>query len=255
MAIDFQNNRKSHLLAFLSMARETYGFDNGKWSGLLTDPVPNDRPDLPAVAHQFQVLQELKINYDPDQRLELWPTKQDRQYVDAFFDEEWLGNARNIVGINIAASPKWGTKNWPPEYIAELCDKLAAKNVRVILTGSDRDRELAKYIQENAKSKPTVSAGKTDILQLAALIERCQVYITPDSAPLHVAAAVHTPVIALFGPTDSRRHVPPADQLAVYQRKVPCAPCYSGQCKIRTHDCMREIKPEHIFKKVMSLIS
>lgn len=254
-AIDFQNNRKSHLLAFLSMARETYGFDNGKWSGLLTDPVPNDNPDLPAVQHQFQVLQQLQIEYDPELRLELWPTKQDRQYVDAFFDEEWLGNARNIVGINVAASPKWQTKNWPPDYIVELCDKLAAKNVRVILTGAEGDRELAKYIHEKAKSKPTISAGKTDILQLAALIARCKVYVTPDSAPLHVAAAIDTPVIALFGPTDSRRHVPPAQQLAVYQRKLPCAPCYSGQCKIRTHDCMREIKPDHIFKKVMALIS
>ncbi len=253
-AIDFQNNRKSHLLAFLSMARETFGFDNGKWSRLLTHPLKEYDNDVPAVRHQFQVLGQLDIAYDPDLRLELWPTRQDRQYISAFFDEEWLGNARNIVGINISASPKWQTKNWPAEYIVELCDKLAAKNVRVILTGTAQDQDHANYIQQNAKSKPTSAAGKTDILQLAALIERCKVYVTPDSAPLHVAAAVKTPVIALFGPTDSRRHVPPADEITVFQRKLPCAPCYSGSCKIRTHDCMREIKPDHIYKKVMAII-
>ncbi|MBZ0166700.1 MAG: glycosyltransferase family 9 protein, partial [Candidatus Omnitrophica bacterium] len=208
--VDFQNNRKSHLLAFLSMAGESYGFNNGKWARLLTHPLMDYEHEIPAVEHQFQVLKQLDIEYDPDMRLELWPTRQDQKHIDELFDEEWLGNARSIVGINISASPKWQTKNWPTEYIIELCDKLAAKNIRVILTGTPRDREQAKYIHENAKSKPTVAAGKTDILQLAVLIQRCKVFITPDSAPLHVAASVKTPVIALFGPTDSRRHVPPA---------------------------------------------
>ena len=247
--VDFQNNRKSHLLAWLSMARESYGFDNGKWSRLLTHPLRNYEHEVPAVQHQFQVLGQMDIDFDPDLRLELWPTRQDQQYIEAFFDEEWLGNARDIVGINISASPKWRTKNWPDEYIIELCDKLAAKNIRVILTGTERDQPHAKHIQEAAKSKPTIAAGKTDILQLAALIKRCKVFITPDSAPLHVAASVKTPVIALFGPTDSRRHVPPADDLVVFQRKLPCSPCYSGQCKIKTHDCMRQIRPDHIYKR------
>ncbi|HQP10113.1 MAG TPA: glycosyltransferase family 9 protein, partial [Candidatus Omnitrophota bacterium] len=96
--------------------------------------------------------------------------------------------------------------------------------------------------------------GKTDILQLAALIKRCKVFVTPDSAPLHVAAAMQTPVVAFFGPTDSRRHVPPAKKLIVLEKKLACAPCYSSHCRILTHACMKEIRPEEVLREVESLM-
>lgn len=253
--IDFQNNRKSHLLAFLSMAQETLGFKNKKWSRLLTNPLVKYEQHIPAVEHQFQLLQALGINYRPNTRLELWPAKKDESYVEQFFTEEWLANAKQIVGINISASEKWPSKNWPAEYIVELCDKLALQNIRVILTGMDKDRPLAQFILKNAKSKPTNGVGKTDILQLAALIGRCQVYVTPDSAPLHVAAAVNIPVISLFGPTDHKRHVPPADKLIINQVPLPCSPCYSGICKIKTHECMKQISPDIVLKQIESVLT
>jgi len=252
--IDFQNNRKSHLLAFLSMAQESFGFNNKKWSRLLTNPLSNYEQNIPAVEHQFQILQQLGIQFRPNTRLELWPTKKDETYIEQFFVEEWLSNSKQIVGINISASAKWPSKNWPPEYITELCDKLALKNIRVILTGMDKDRPLAQFIQQNAKSKPTNSVGKTDLLQLAALIRRCQVYVTPDSAPLHVAAAANVPIVSLFGPTDHKRHIPPADRLVVNQIPLPCSPCYSGICKIKTHDCMKQISPDMLLKQIESLL-
>ncbi|HLD87870.1 MAG TPA: glycosyltransferase family 9 protein, partial [Candidatus Omnitrophota bacterium] len=93
-----------------------------------------------------------------------------------------------------------------------------------------------------------------NILQLAALLGRCRVYVSPDSAPLHVASAMKVPVIALFGPTDPKRHMPPG-RAVVLKRDLKCSPCYSGQCKIRTHACMEEITPEEVFKKIKELIS
>lgn len=252
--IDFQNNRKSHLLAFLSMATETLGFHNKKWAGLLTNPLVKYDNNIPAVEHQFQILQQLDIEYRPNTRLELWPTKKDETYIEQFFEEEWLSNAKQIVGINISASAKWPSKNWPAEYITELCDKLASKNIRVVLTGMEKDRPLVQHILKNAKSRPASSVGKTDLLQLAVLIRRCQVYVTPDSAPLHVAAAVNVPIVSLFGPTDHKRHVPPADRLIVNQIPLPCSPCYSGLCRIKTHDCMKQISPDTILKQIESIL-
>ncbi|MBP9854237.1 MAG: lipopolysaccharide heptosyltransferase II [Candidatus Omnitrophica bacterium] len=253
--IDFQNNRKSHLLAFLSMAQERYGFKNKKWSNLLTHPLADVEQNIPAVEHQFQILQRLGIEYRPNTRLEMWPGKKDEEYIQRFFAEEWLANSKQIVGINISASAKWPTKNWPVDFITELCDKLALKNIRVILTGMEKDRPMAQFIQKNAKSKPSSSVGKTDILQLAVLIRRCQVYVTPDSAPLHVAAAVDVPIISLFGPTDHKRHVPPANKLIVNQIPMPCAPCYSDVCKIKTHECMKKITVDTILKQIETLLT
>ncbi len=254
--IDFQNNRKSHLLSFLSMAKESYGYDTGKrrLGFLLTHKIKNLKAVMSPVAHQFQILKMLGIPENEDQSLELWPSRKDEEYVAQLFEEEWLNGSRQIVGIHIGASAKWKTKNWPIEYIAKLCDLLAAKNIRTFITGAEKDKPLIRHLSSLTKSKPSIFVGKTDMAQLAILIKQCQVFITPDSAPLHVAAAVGTPTIAFFGPTDSRRHTPPGQNITIFEKKLSCAPCYSSHCRILTHACMREIKPEEVLITVEKLM-
>lgn len=252
--IDFQNNRRSHILSFLSFPQESFGFDNGKWSFLLSRPVKKFRNDIAAVPHQFQILRKLGIPYKDNHFLELWPSDKDGKSVKSLMDSEWLGNSKNIVGINIAASEKWQTKNWPVENIAKLCDILSKKNIRVIVTGMEKDSERARELLSLTKSRPAVFVGKTDLAQLSIIIKKCKVYITPDSAPLHVAAAVQTPVVALFGPTDSARHIPPARKIVVMEKKLPCAPCYKTKCSILTHDCMKNITPEEIAEEIEGLM-
>jgi len=80
------------------------------------------------------------------------------------------------------------------------------------------------------------------------------VYLSPDSAPLHLAASMQVPIIAFFGPTDPKRHMPPADQKVILNKPMKCSPCYSGVCKIKTHACMNEISPEEVARKVMQFI-
>jgi len=252
--IDFQNNRKSHLLSFLSFPHESFGYDNGKWGFLLTHPLKNNQRNLAPVEHQFKILEQLGIPYRDNAALELYPSRHDEKYIDKLLESEWLSGAQNIVGINLAASAKWPTKNWPIEHVARLCDMLSNKNIRVIVTGLPKDKPLAQELLSLTKSKPAMLIGKTDILQLASLIDRCKVFITPDSAPMHVAAAVKTPIIAFFGPTDSVRHQPPAKNIVILEKKLQCAPCYSGRCKILTHTCMKEIKPEEVFEQVVKFI-
>ncbi len=252
--IDFQNNRKSHLLSFLSFPRDSYGYHNGKWSWLLSRHIPNDKPHLPPVSHQFQILKLLGIQDDTNESLELWPSKGDERKAQQLLDSEWLGNNKNIIGINLAASQKWESKNWPLKYIAKICDLLSAKNFRVILTGVEDDREVAKELIKAVKSKPANLVGKTDLMELAALIKRCLVYVTCDSAPLHLAVAVKTPVVALFGPTDPKRHMPYAKEARIIHKNVRCAPCYSARCRIVKHTCMKNISPEEVLTAIEDLI-
>lgn len=251
--IDFQNNRKSHLLGYLTLANERYGYDNKKWGRLLSHGVNNPHVELAPVPHQFEVLKLLGIK-PKDDFCELWPSAQDQKHVDALFEAEWLGNTRNIVGIHVAASARWSTKNWPLEHIAKLCDVLAAKNIRVCLTGVDADRYDVERLLKMTKAKPANFVGKTDILQLAALMKRCRVFVSPDSAPLHVAASVGTPFVALFGPTSSRRHLPPAKRYVVLESELSCTPCYSPNCKILTHACMHDITPDAVLRGIEQLM-
>jgi lipopolysaccharide heptosyltransferase II len=252
--VDFQNNKKSHWWAFLSFARETYGYNNGKWGFLLTHPVEKNRTDTGPVEHQFEVLRLLGISMPPWPALELWPGDKEREYVSALFEAEWLSNNRNIVGLNISASARWPTKNWPLEYMARLADQLAQRNIRVLVTGTRSDGAAARKFMSLCKSKPANLVGKTDILQLAAVVEKCKVFISPDSAPLHIAAAMNVPAIAFFGPTAALRHVPPSKKLIVLQRDLQCRPCYSGRCRILTHACMREIHPDEVESKVVQIL-
>jgi len=252
--VDFQNNRISHILSFLSLAKECYGYKNSKFGFLLNHGIKNDVRDIPPVEHQFRILKTLGIDYHTDVALELWPSKKDEHYIQNLLDSEWMGNYKDIVGLNISASARWATKNWPQEYVIKLCDLLAARNIRVILTGINKDQILARHIISKSKSKPVNFIGKTNILQLAALIARCRVFITPDSAPLHIAAAMKTPAIVFFGPTDPVRHMPPISKPIILRQDLKCSPCYSGLCKIKTHLCMTQITPEQVAKKVVELM-
>ena len=252
--IDFQNNRRSHLLTALSFCRASYGYDNGKWGRLLDHRVRNDQPDMPPVQHQFRVLEMLGIDLPPDARLEMWLSKKDQQYIQELLETEWVSGNQKLVGINLAASEHWETKNWPLEHMARLCDLLAHQNIRMVLTGTDRDRDRAQALIKKTKTKVINFTGKTDLQQLAALIARCDAYVTPDSAPLHISAAVGVPFVALFGPTSSRRHLPPADKGIVLERSLPCAPCYSGTCRIKTHACLQDLSPEEVASQILELM-
>jgi ADP-heptose:LPS heptosyltransferase len=159
---------------------------------------------------------------------------------------------QKLVGINVRASSRWLSKSWPPAYISELCDRLARDySVRVVLTGAKSDLELAAAIARTAKSKPLVTAGKTSVMELAGLIKHFKVYLTPDSAPMHIASAVGTPFVALFGPTEPERHIVPSRECAVLRKndEARCNPCYNPVCRKKL-SCMRRISVDEVLGAV-----
>ena len=89
-------------------------------------------------------------------------------------------------------------------------------------------------------------------MQLACLIKRCRVYITSDSAPVHIASAVKTPLVALFGATDPRRHTILSSRQIIIKKDIACSPCYKRRC--RKHSCMEEITVEEVFEAVKVLL-
>ena len=252
LVIDLQNNRKSHILSYLSGGRLRYGFDNGKLSFLLNHRIKNDIPLMLPVPHQFRVLSMLGIELG-DARLALWPSKEDESYIEELLSTEWLSSSQKIIWINISASVKWLTKNWPAQNILKLCFELNRRDMRVVITGTDKDLKGAQFLVNSLKGGKIINAcDRTTINQLASLIKKCSVYISADSSPLHIAAAVNTPVVALFGPTDPRRHMPPADKCVVIKKDMVCGPCYKEQCK--QIKCMQAIKPEEVLEAVEKLL-
>ena len=255
IVIDLQNNRKSHILAFLSYAPLRYGYDNRKFSFLLNRTVKDDAPYIDPIEHQFRSLKLAGIKAD-NKNLELWPSETDEKYAEGFLKDSWIKPNQSLVGINVRASSRWLTKNWPLSYIANLSDRLAREfNIRVVFTGAPEDTDLANRIMKLTKSKPIVSVGKTDLMELASLVKHFKVYITPDSAPMHIASSVGTPFIALFGPTDPARHIGPSKDYLVIQKRaeVRCIPCYSPHC-LKDFRCMKNITVDEVFGAVVNFL-
>jgi lipopolysaccharide heptosyltransferase II len=252
MVIDLQNNRKSHLLSFLTLSLNRYGYDNKKFSRLLNHRIKDNSPLLNPVAHQFRILSMLGIDLK-DAQLELWPTEEDRQYVDELLSSQWLSANQKLIGLNISASDRWLTKAWPEKHIAKLCEELANRNLIAVLTGTQKDLEKSKELVNMVKNIKLIDAcAKTTVNQLACLIKKCAVYISADSSPLHIASAVNTPVVALFGPTDPRRHMPTAKNSVMIRKELECSPCYKAKCK--NNKCMDLITPEEVLEAVMNLL-
>ncbi|MCX7926711.1 MAG: lipopolysaccharide heptosyltransferase II [Candidatus Omnitrophica bacterium] len=251
IVIDLQNNRRSHLLAWLSGAFERYGYDNKKFSFLLNHRIKDKKDPCNPVQHQFRLLEQLGVKSDT-LSLELFPQKEDQQYVDNFLNQQWLGSQK-LVGINIGASKRWQTKLWPLSHLARLCRELAQRDIRVVVTGSDTDKKRVQQLLKITSSAKIIDAcGKFSINQLACLIKRCSVYISGDSAPLHVAVSVGVPIIALFGPTDPLRHMPSVKDCIILNKKIACAPCYRSKCKKCV--CMHSITPEEVISAIEDLL-
>ena len=251
ICIDLQSNLKSHVLAFLSLAPHRYGYNNKKFSRLL-----NKRVDLPAkvlapVEHQSKILEMLDID-GYNKSLELWPSEADEKYIDGLLRTQWITKEQQLIGVNIASSLRWKTKMWPAKFVVKLSDLLMRKDIRMVLTGTEEDLELAREVFRLSKAKPIIACGKTSLNQLACLIKRCSVYVSADSAPLHIASAVNTPFVALFGPTDPGKHLPPMDKFVVISKNLECSPCYKPHCP--DIKCMYQIAPEDVFKAIEGLL-
>jgi len=253
IVIDLQNNRKSHILSFLTLALNRYGYDNKKFGFLLNQRIKDEKPLMDPVTHQFRILKMLGIDLE-NPKLELWPTSQDTSYIDEFLKSEWLSANQMLIGINISASSRWLSKNWPLHHITKLCEELSRRDMRVVITGTEKDLTQANILINKLKNIKIINAcGKTTINQLACLIKKCAVFISSDSAPVHVAASQGVPFIALFGTTDPRRHLPPVKECVVIKKGLACSPCYKSQCK--TTKCMELIKPEEVLEAMDRLLN
>jgi len=252
LVIDLQNNRKSHIISFLSASFSRYGWGNGKLSFLLNHKQKWLKEKFDPISHQQKLLDLLAIQIR-NRKLEVWISTEDRKFVDDFLKSNWLVSSQSLIGFNISSSLKWQTKRWPVENFIKLADNLSKTlKSRIVVTGTSEDVEICKYFVKNCKCKPINACGKTNFTQLAALIQHCSVYVTSDSAPLHIAVAMGVPYLALFGPTDPRKHMLPEANGIILKKDLPCSPCYKSSC--RRLSCLRQISVEEVKKSILALM-
>ena len=135
-----------------------------------------------------------------------------------------------IIGINPGAA--YGSaKRWYPERFARVSSALVTRyKAAVIIFGSQQELGIATEI-EYLSGVPVINmAGKTNIRELMALIKQCTVFITNDSGPMHIAAALNIPVVAIFGSTDPEKTGPMGDGNIIIRKGANCSPCFKRKC-------------------------
>jgi len=238
-------------LALLARIPLRIGF-SGAWSFLYTESRPNPRTGAGAGAgagggHETDRLLALADEPPGAYPPQLLPTTSDEQVAAALIDGAFVALAPGSI---------WGSKRWP--YYGELARQLADHAPVVVLGGQD-DVGLGEEIQRAAEGgggrRRVINAcGKLTLRQSAALIKRAALLVTNDSAPLHLASAVGTPIVALFGPTITEfgfGPVRPGD--VALGLDLQCRPCSSHgppQCPLGHHRCMRDLTVEAVTRAI-----
>ena len=253
LSIDLKNNNLTYLLAFFAKIPSRYGFAKGFLSFLLNY---SEKLSLNlsegSVEEQARILKNLGILTFQD-KLELWTDNKDDIFIETALREKGVTPEDRLVGMAVEASSKWPTKNWPIENFSQLSERLIQRGLKVVLLGEE---SLRAKIDKFPKDKRIVSfIGETDLNQLVSLIKRLDVLITPDSAPMHIAAALGNKIIALFGPTEPKRHAPPTKNIKVIVKQIECQPCYKRSCVNKQKlACLKNISVDEIDNLVRSVM-
>lgn len=258
ISIDFQNTKRTHFLAFLAGIPGRYGFRRGIFGRLLNHPdLTFSKPETP-VRHQFRVLSKLGIS-SLDETLELWPDPALENQAREWLKEKGISEEAKRVGLAVGSSARWATKRWPLRNFHALAKRLHTElGCHVILLGSLQDRDLLKEIPEtDLKGNALLSVvGETSLKELIALVKQLDLVVTGDTAPLHIAGALGVRSVALFGPTDPKRHAPEGHGIHVLTKRLDCRPCYRGTCRnAEKLACLNRISVEEVFEAVRKGLS
>ena len=149
------------------------------------------------------------------------------------------------------------TKRWPTSHFADLAQKLIANNpnTQIILLGSKGDYALAQEITSQAKQDAHIHnwCGDTSLDEAIALIGMCKAVVSNDSGLMHVAAALKTPQVAIFGSSDPAHTPPLSDKAKVIWLNLPCSPCHKRVCPLGHLNCLNDILPEQVFATLNTL--
>ncbi|MEJ2588817.1 MAG: glycosyltransferase family 9 protein [Deltaproteobacteria bacterium] len=250
LVIDLQGLLKSGVLAGVSRGKRKVGMSGSREGAqlFLNEPPVWVNYDLHAIDRYLQMARYLGCHWDRwEGRIPVFEA--DRQAMDLKLAPHGL-DGKPLVAINPMA--KWPTKLWEVERFASLADRIASElSCEVIFTGSKEDRSTVAGITGVMKGAAHNFAGEINLKELAVLYEKCRLLVTTDTGPMHMAAAMGCPVVALFGPTAPWRTGPYGEGHQIVREPMVCSPCFKRRCTHKT--CMREISADRVFESVRTI--
>jgi len=257
MAVLFQNAFHAAWMAWCGRIPVRIGYRLEGRGPLLTDSIPVPSPAL--YGHQSNYYLQLLFRAGlveriaPVERIRLNIQNSEKIWAVKQLKALGLGGPRFLVGLTPGAA--FGpAKRWLLERYADLADRLiGALNADVLIFGSRPERPLAEDIAHRMSHTPTLVTGETTLRQLMALLAQCRLVITNDSGPMHLAAALGLPVVAVFGSTDERATGPVSPLARIVKHPVACSPCGLRECPIDFR-CMKAVTVDEVHRTALGLI-
>jgi len=257
-------------LAYFSRARRRIGFSesinlrkqdvNRGYDRLFTDVL-----DLPEPQHEVErnlALLRFAGGQVNDEHLEVWLSNEDEEFAERKLAGGGMVSTDILVGIGPAAGSS-KLKKWPLDRFIDLGRWLIRFGARLVIVGGPGEEEFGKeFVRRLGKRVINQIDGVLSLRQMAALLKRCQVYVGNDTGPMHLAAAVGTPVVGLFGSSCSHRFAPWGTDHTVMWSALPCSPCFEQnhmaqceQCIFNEVECMRAIGLEEVKSAVAAQLA
>ena len=252
LVIDVQGLLKSGLMTGLVKGKRKVGFSGGREGSslFLTErpfPVNYDQHALDRYLQGAHYLGCETNSWKGDIPIR----ESDKESIDSLIRENGL-QERRLVAINPMA--KWETKLWDPKKFAVLATRLQNElKCNILFTGSGQDRSILEKIIQAMGTRPMNLAGRTNLKELAYLFSKCDLTVTTDTGPMHLAAAMGCPVVAIFGPTSPLRTGPYGEGHVIVREDLDCAPCFKKTCDHLS--CMGNITVEKVFDAVSKVLT
>ena len=246
IVVDLQGLLRSGLIAFSTPTTLKIGFDDAReGSRFFYDRKVPVKESAHAVDKCLEIAKAIKAD---TKRVKFPLHINDASKIQI---KKIIGNIKEYLVI--VPSARWASKRWPAENFAQLIKKLS---IPCIITGSKGDKKRVQKIigllSKKTSDKIIDLCGKTDLKELAALLAGAKAVVTNDTGPMHIAAALNVPVVAIFGPTDPVKTGPYKWQtnrkLKVIKVDVPCSPCRKKQC--RELICMNKLDVDTVYREL-----
>ena len=270
-ALLFQNAFEAAVLTRLAKIPVRAGYDRDGRGRLLSHKVPvaPHVSELHQTYYYLDLLEQLLGCARTSQGLEPKPTSQfvarimpditlvvspeRRQRARIRLQSQGVDFNRTVVGVNPGAF--YGSaKRWLSERYAMVLDRLIdERQASVVIFGSPNEVAIAEAIQSGMRSRPVILSGRTELSELIAMIACCDLFLTNDSGPMHLAAALRVPTLAIFGSTDEIATGPMSPASVVLNKRVECSPCLLRECPI-DHRCMKRITVEEVVQQAFRMI-